>query len=337
MQSLSATRTCLTLVAAVQSPERNDSSTTVQPPDLPPLRCTDIVSQDVSDILNTLQSSDYVEIDLPDLTQSENNNVIKPYTAAVLMELYIQCYESQLWNFCDLVADTWIRALHKANRRSHKSKNPKEHMWRENKALEKKFAQGKKGFKQDVQEFGLDVEDPKMSPDVTSMDPERLRDLFAYTGPDCGARLLWADAVALCGRRIEHEITKQPDLWPEGLFYDVMCTSLRMVGRKLTLKIEESYEGAWCRYHEHAKHGEPCYRRVAWMQQGGKRREYVARGAMMVGIVGEEGQADDVMDEDGQGSAKHVRFGDEDAVDPVTFGDVDAEGDTGTESESEED
>lgn len=261
--------------------------------------------------------------------------VTKPYTATLLTQLYIQCYETQLWHFCDLIADTWIRALQKANRRSHKSKDEKEHLWRENRALEKKFRHKKKGFKNDVFDFGLDVQDPDIAADVADCTPAQLRELYAHTAPKCGARLLWADAVALHGRKMESSIVERPDVWPADLFYDVMCTCLRMVGRKLTLKIEERYEGAWCRYHEHIRHGQPCYRELAWLQSkerkggededgdgveevGGATASGEKRGVEALGSGGDE-----------QVDAKRVRFDIGETVDlDLDLGDVDAEGES---------
>lgn len=71
--------------------------------------------------------------------------------------------------------------------------------------------------------------------------------------------------MALCGSRLEASMKKTRNTWPADLLYDVMCTSMRLVRRRLTLKIEESAEGAWCkRYHEHGRHGLPCYRKVAY-------------------------------------------------------------------------
>ena len=265
-----------------------------------------------------------------------NANQIKPYTGAFLNQLYIQCYENQLWNFCDLIADTWIRALQNANKRSQKSKDVRDHMWRQNKALEKRFAEKKKGFKNDVFEFGLDVQDPEVDLlDVTGFNAERLRELYTHTGPKCGARLLWADAMALCGRKMENDIVKRPGVWPKDLFYDVMCTSLRLVGRKLTLKIEEKYEGAWCRYHEHVKHSLPCYRELAWTQKRERgededdKEEAVATTGIKRSAKLLSGGAQS------QGDAKRVRFdaveggaAGGDAREAIDSGDIDAEGES---------
>lgn len=249
---------------------------------------------------------------------------IKPYTSTLLTQLYIQCYENQLWHFCDLIADTWIRALQEANRRSHKSKDVRDHMWRKNKPLGKIFAEKKKGFKTDVYDFGMDVQDPEVNLlDVTRFSPERLRELYTHTRPKCGARLLWADAMALCGRKMENDIVKRSDVWPKELFFDVMCTSLRLVGRKLTLKIEEKYEGAWCRYHEHAKHGLPCYRQLAWQQKGGQEDvDGEEAGAVTSMKRGVEALG---VDADEQGDAKCVRFEGGGAGGVVDFGDINAE------------
>jgi hypothetical protein len=282
------------------------------------------VSEDVCDILNTLRSSSEIQVDLPNLWTNEAAGVSKPYTAAFLTALYIQCYENSLWHICDLVADTWIRALQDANARSQKSSDKRYHMWRKNVALEGRFKMGKLGFKKETQDLGLDVEDPDIAADVATFVPEHIRDLYANTRPKCGARLLWADAMALAGCKIESEFVRRPDVWPGELLYDVMCPALRLVGRKLTLKIEEKYEGAWCRYHEHVKHGLPCYRQLAAKQNGTEGRDDrgIKKGRKRAGgIQGGEEQ-----------DPKRVRFGASASAQRVTdLGDIDAEG------ESEED
>ncbi|KAJ8116335.1 hypothetical protein OPT61_g2208 [Boeremia exigua] len=306
----------------IRAPASYGSPDTIRGADAPPRRYNGPVSQDIYNILNTLRSSAEIQVDLPDIWMSDNADVAKPYTAIVLTELYIQCYEGQLWNLCDLIADTWIRALQTANRRTQRSKNVQDHMWRKNVALEQMFANKKKGFKKDVFEFDLDVEDPEIANDVTEINPERLRDLYAHTGPRCGARLLWADAMALCGKKMEHEITRRSSAWPEELFYHLMCTSLRMVGRKLTLKIEETYEGAWCRYHEHVKHGLPCYRELAWKQKGKPDED----GDSEKDTASGKRRARQTASGNDQGDAKRVRFDAGGAGDRVIgFGDIDAE------------
>ena len=307
-----------------------DSSSTVQGDDTPPARCTDSVASDVAVILNVLRSTSETQIDLPNLTGPDGS---KNYTAAVLTELYIQCYENGLWNYCDLIADTWIRALQKANNRSHRKNNKKEFMWRENRALEQIFAQNGLGFKRKVPDYGLDVEDPGMDRDVTAIDPERLRDLFAHTTSGCGARVLWADAMALGGQKVEHEISQHPAIWPKDLFFEIMCSSLRLVGRKLTLKIEEKYEGAWCRrYHEHVKHGRPCYRKLAWQQQGRKSRTHSRQSS----VVNEDDDNDSLYGSEYEGE-KHVRFEDDfdeaNGLDAKVLVDYEGEDDSGPESE----
>lgn len=62
------------------------------------------------------------------------------------------------------------------------------------------------------------------------------------------------EAARKKGEEVHHE-----------LVWNVMQSALRMVRRRLTLKCEESTEGAWCRrYHEHGRGGGGrCYREVA--------------------------------------------------------------------------
>ena len=77
-----------------------------------------------------------------------------------------------------------------------------------------------------------------------------------------------ADAMTLGGNKMEeglNQTTADGHTWHPDLIFNIMCSSLRMVRRKMSLKIEESCEGAWCkRYHEHSKKGLPCYRELAW-------------------------------------------------------------------------
>lgn len=284
------------------------------------LPCSKPVSEDVYNILNTLRSSSEIQVDLPNMWLDEAAGISKPYTASFLTSLYMQCYENSLWHICDLVADTWIRALQDANTCSQKSGDKRYHMWRKNVALERRFQMGKLGFKKETEDLDLDIEDPEIAPDAAKIIPEHICDLYAHTRPKCGARLLWADTMALAGRKMESEITRRPDAWPRELLFDVMCSALRLVGRKLTLKIEEKYEGAWCRYHEHAKHGLPCYRQLAAKQNGTRSSEDggIRKGRKRAG--GPQGEQD----------AKRVRFGTSEQSD-INYGNVDAEG------ESEED
>lgn len=196
------------------------------------------------------------------------------------------------------------------------NQNPKREsrIWRENRILLRKAKeaakQGKEGvgFDSLAPEYGLRVLDPLLECHVTSFDLSILNELYEHTPRFCGARLLWADAMALCGQRIEDVFEKWSKLGRDphpDLTFDIMCTSLRMVGKMLTLKIEESTERAWCRrYHEHGKHGMPCYREIAYME---KQRERDTRGDdVEVGGIGEN-------------HVKRVRFSDED---------VDAEGES---------
>ncbi|KZM20324.1 uncharacterized protein EKO05_0007031 [Ascochyta rabiei] len=316
-------------ILSMHAPERHSSLATEtsfsadQSTVLPLSHYSGSIDEDVDDILSSLRNSYDIQVDLPDMSF---NDVFKPYTARFLTQLYIQCYENHLWHSCDLIADTWIRALQKANKRSHRSKKARDHMWRKNAALLRIFSEKKKGFKKDVYEFELDVEDPDMDNDVTVFNVTFLQQLYDHTRPKCGARLLWADAMTLAGGKMEATVLKDPDVWPQELVYDIMCTALRMVGRKLTLKIEEKYEGAWCRYHEHVKHGLPCYRELAWQQKREEEEEEDDKRPGVNEARGEKrdhkalGHAGDV-----QGESKRVRF---DAEEVIDFGEIDAEGES---------
>jgi hypothetical protein len=234
-------------------------------------------------VLDTLRNDSDTPTDLPFLCYTEGDGTPQPYSARFLTQLYILSYQSNLWDLCDLVTDTWIRAFHSLRKKGYQ--NPNYAVWRPNKVLEKrqiKHIEAKKQgiyippeFDQNPPEYKLTVADPELDPDVTALDTTLLNDLYAHTNPNCGARLLWADALALAGSKTEQALqdTSHYPLHPDLLF-NIMQTSLRTVRRNLTLKIEESTEGAWCkRYHEHVKHGCICYREKAWKRAKGEKGE----------------------------------------------------------------
>ncbi|KAI4681233.1 uncharacterized protein J4E88_005741 [Alternaria novae-zelandiae] len=226
-----------------------------------------IADRHVYSILSNLKSNAKIHLDLPGLTDAANPYQALPYSANTLTQIYIVCYQEKLWDLCDMVADTWIRIFHDKRKKAEEDKDKdgekeekQEEIWLPNRALNrrKRVAQQawRKGknipaeFDQFPKDYDLEVTDPELDKDVT-----------------CGARLLWADALALSGDKTERIIGKVTrkgfHLHPELLF-DIMQTSLRMIRRNLTLKIEESTEGAWCkRYHEHGKNGNVCYRQRA--------------------------------------------------------------------------
>jgi hypothetical protein len=223
-----------------------------------------IIDQDVQQMFNHLSTSNKVHIDLPMLVNAADSDLEKPYTAQCLTHLYILAYRAAHWNICDLISDTWIRAFHALRRRDSKHSNKDAALWRPNPS---KHMQSHKGFDTRAPNYdaSLPIDDPALHRNATGFHATLLCELYAETRNDSGARLLWADAMALCGSRLEASMKKTKNTWPADLLYDVMCTSMRLVRRKLTLKIEESAEGAWCkRYHEHSRHGLPCYRKVAY-------------------------------------------------------------------------
>lgn len=244
----------------------------------------------VHEIMSNLQNSSKIYIDLPELANAEDPDEDRPYTAKCLTSLYILCYDRQLWNLCDVIVDTWIRAFHRLRKHSQKDMQQQSDraLWRRNIPLENRKREmndqalqskqtssvlSKKrpkgiGFDLDPPDYKLCALDPELTNDVTDFNNVLLNDLYKHTQVNCGARLLWADAISLCGSKMEEVIGGWNEEGHEihaDLLLDIMQTSLRMVRRKLTLKIEESTEGVWCkRYHEHWKHELPCYRELAW-------------------------------------------------------------------------
>jgi hypothetical protein len=293
------------------------------------------VHADIYSILSALRGSAVTQIELPSLQGQTDSNEETPYTAQFLAHLYLLCYKDGLWNLCDLVADTWIRALQRASR--HESEQHR--IWRDNPALLAIQAVGKKGFQEDAPEYFFDVKDPFIDPEVVRFDENILNQLYEHTAKDCGARFLWADAMALCGSKLEDTMQQMAryDLdWHPDLVFDIMCTSLRMVRRKLTLKIEEGTEGAWCkRYHEHGKHGQPCYRELAWREKSKQRGEEGENETAGTGARKRKRRDKSVAARD-ESSAKRVRFeGGSDSARGISAGGF-GDGDIDAEGESEE-
>ncbi|CAA9960924.1 hypothetical protein PTMSG1_04308 [Pyrenophora teres f. maculata] len=239
-------------------------------------------TEDAYQILNALNGTTKIHLDLPGLTNANNPERAQPYSAKSLIQVYLLAYQQKSWDLCDVIADTWIRAFHdlRANDQRSDSTNP---TWRRNKALEgrKRKAKGawKRGtyipseFDPNPKDYELTIADPELDADVTAVHLDLLNTLYKHTDPKCGARMLWADALALGGDQTEKIMATTVNTGVglhTDLVFNVMQTSLRMLRRNLTLKIEESTEGAWCkRYHEHSKYGLPCYREKAWRRTSG--------------------------------------------------------------------
>lgn len=208
------------------------------------------------------------------------------------------CYSQSLFHACDLIADTWIRAFQRLNT----SKDARHRIWRPNKSVY---------VDKQAPQWYLDIQDPILALDVTDFDMSLINSLYYYTPKSCGARLLWADAMALCGDKLEDmmERTKEKGKeWHKDAVWDIMCSALRMGRRKLTMKIEEWTEGAWCkRYHVHGKHGLKCYRAMAKDQRDDQvrvERQARKRGAEQMDGEGGQGEA-----------AKRVKFTNRDVRD----------------------
>ncbi|KAF2795359.1 hypothetical protein K505DRAFT_382496 [Melanomma pulvis-pyrius CBS 109.77] len=207
------------------------------------------IDSSVYQLAEILQTQDEVQTELPDLENDTDPDGVTPWSAKQLVHLYILCYHNGEYNSCDLIADTWIRALQKQNSKSNGK------MWKRNPTS---------GYELVTAHDYDDIDDPRMDHDVPDFDQDRLNELYFHTNKDCGARLLWADAMALAGSNLEEKMeeseAKTDKMWHKDLVWDIMRTSLRLTRAKLTLKIEEKAQGAWCaRYHEHGKHEKPCY------------------------------------------------------------------------------
>lgn len=232
-----------------------------------PLKVDKQLEDCVNQIMRKISRGPKIAVELPEMNP-EGDEVA--YTATLLMRIYIRAHTEGNWNICDLVADTWIRAFHAKRRRQERFNQFDALCWRFNEALTNRRNAGLRDYDQNAPDFSrvLKENDPLLEKNVTDLDPDLLAQLYTEADSPCAARNLWADTMALCGSKLENrmQIDKRRGVqWNPKLIYDIMCTTLRMTRRKLTLKIEEATEGAWCkRYHMHALHGTPCYRKIAY-------------------------------------------------------------------------
>ncbi|KAF2276870.1 uncharacterized protein EI97DRAFT_324234 [Westerdykella ornata] len=202
-------------------------------------------------------------------------------------------------HICDLIADTWIRAFQRLddNRRAYNRPG----IWRANKSSW--FAEQKRKFS----DCTYLSDDADLAPDVTVFQPYLLRELYAHTAPNCGARLVWADALALRGSWLMREMKQRGigrDEWPQELVWDVLQTSLRLARERLTLKCEERDPKEWCaRYHEHGKRENQvaCFRDVA------KAEEEARKAAMKEDEESEEDGSVQMMDVDNEEARRKRR------------------------------
>jgi hypothetical protein len=181
----------------------NDANSTAHPfyADIP---------QDIHDFVARLAAIDPVEVNLC----SPITNV---WTAEQLTHIYISAYQSHYWHVCDLIADTWIRAFQNLNKTSP--------IWRANRSEYLYKARN-------PAEIGLHKFDPPLDRQVCAFEAKLLNNLYHHTDNKCGARMLWADSMALVGAEWEAELTsreRRHNKWHPDLIFNVMCTALRMV------------------------------------------------------------------------------------------------------------
>ncbi|KAL6707532.1 hypothetical protein ACN47E_004102 [Coniothyrium glycines] len=248
------------------------------------------ISPSLTHLFTSLRTHPTPLTHLPPLLSS---SPLTPFTAAHLTHLYILAYTASLPHLCDLIIDTWIRAFH-----TQRTQSPG--LWRPNPALTRRehTARSRRNAglppepTDPAPQYNLPGTDPVIDASATrDIHIDLLSALYTYTAPECGARLLWADALALGGQDVETALVKQTtqqhatgaratnnhnnnnnnniNVLPEAFWRDLACTGLRLVRRKLTLKIEERGEGDWCkRYHEHTRSGARCYRVLAKEEMG---------------------------------------------------------------------
>ncbi|KAL1598770.1 hypothetical protein SLS60_007912 [Paraconiothyrium brasiliense] len=237
---------------------------TNDPAPLPPHRFSANIPEYIIELFEGLGDQNYQV--LPEV--EDRNGKVLPWTAERLTLLYIHSYMQDHNELCDLITDVWIRAFQERSRNTNLPP-----LWRPNKHHSgRDLTRDKAGYMKEYSRVGLPdvprwqqkLDLPTLGKDVTEFKPRLLNQLYYHTAESNGARVLWADAIALCGTRAEEFFTAcktQNIEIHKGLVHNVMCTSLRGLRRNLTLKIEEVDEDAWCRrYHLHSKWGTECHR-----------------------------------------------------------------------------
>ncbi|KAF2194475.1 hypothetical protein K469DRAFT_616993, partial [Zopfia rhizophila CBS 207.26] len=210
------------------------------------------ISKEVYDIYRTCLTN-IPRITLPELETKPETSHRLPWESTDLLQLYLLAYKMESWHVCDLVADTWIRAFQKLDEKEEAK------IWKHNRAP---YRPNDEHTGQLLPIPPNDNGNPLLDKRVTVFDASLLSLLYTEITEECGARNIWADAMALCGGDMEEAMEETgPGMWPKKLVWNVMRTALRLVRVRRTLKIEEKFSTAWCkRYHEHGKHGKVCYR-----------------------------------------------------------------------------
>jgi hypothetical protein len=257
------------------------------------------VDPDIVNIYDSMVKDPEISMELitltkpsPDPTEKDDReyDVTVPWTAQQLFHLYILAYIRFQPTICDLIVDTWIRRF-QAMDDKYESR-----IWLPNRSeyLKQRLKTAPKP----------DNGYPEIARGAMRFDLQRLTELYENTDEDCGARLVWADAMALCGRRLEPTMRKFEsgmDEWPAQLVKDVCQTSLRSMRVRLTLKLEEPDPKEWCqRYHMHTRYDLPCYRALYKEQEAAKKAAEISSD--------EDAPYHDAMDIDAGNTGKHVSF-----------------------------
>ena len=115
--------------------------------------------------------------------------------------------------------------------------------------------------------------EPRIAPNTMQFDLDRIAELYRNTRTNCGARHVWADAMALCGTGLDNNTSlisggRHKHKWPRDLIWNVMRIALRSTRVRRTMAIEQRHPKEWCkRFHEHGKHNDaPCYRDLAKLE-----------------------------------------------------------------------
>ncbi|KAF1980333.1 hypothetical protein BU23DRAFT_548494 [Bimuria novae-zelandiae CBS 107.79] len=208
---------------------------------------------------------------LPDISDEQDETI--KWTAKSLTNLYIYSLTQGCTKLCDLVADLWIHGFHERARGKPCGVRP---FWMENTAhTDREPDDYKCRGMPPKKKWQKELDLPELNDNVTVFHPELVNQLYHHTPRDHPVRNLWADSIALGGPTAEKillRMRKNGTEFHEDFIWDVMCTSLRMARKKLTLRIEMLGKDAWCeRYHIHGKET-PCHRAEAVCSKAGPSR-----------------------------------------------------------------
>ncbi|KAF1996373.1 hypothetical protein P154DRAFT_538064 [Amniculicola lignicola CBS 123094] len=273
--------------------------TTSTQPSHPAFNLPPTFSSEITRLYNEMSSSLIPTMRLPDLlsptaprandAQKHTPPLTRPWTASHLTHLYLLAHFHRNTSICDLIVDTWIRAFQTLSRRHDRKEEKHPHLksarlWRKNrdrKAVNSHYMHTTKTHGHPKNDNGK----PYLDDTVTAFDSALLNKLYEQTKGDTlnGARWFWADAFALCGKRMAELLeVSPPGTWHPEFVANVAVKALSAVRLRVTFLCEVRWPEEWCkRYHAHGE-GSECYRvvcrRVRKAEEEERRKEEEEEG-----------------------------------------------------------